>query len=77
MVTIESQGEKGEEGEEQRQSALTGLGKSQASSRKQQFHQMKKSQGCPADGIEGFRLFMIGQTDRPVEADAIPIEVMR
>lgn len=34
MVTIESQGEKGEEGEEQRQSALTGLGKSQASSRK-------------------------------------------
>ena len=27
---------------------------------------MKKPQGCPADGIEGFRLFMIGQKEKPV-----------
>lgn len=36
---------------------------------------MKKPKGCPADGIEGFRLFMIGQKDKPV--NLIPEDVKR
>ena len=37
--------------------------------------QMKKPKGCPADGIEGFRLFMIGQKEKP--QDMIPADVKR
>jgi hypothetical protein len=37
---------------------------------------MKKSNGCPADGIEGFRLFMTGNTEKPASTD-VPIDVMR
>ena len=37
--------------------------------------QMKKPKGCPADGIEGFRLFMIGQKEKP--QDIMPAEVKR
>jgi hypothetical protein len=38
---------------------------------------MKKSIGCPADGIEGFRLFMIGQKEKPLDSNLIPDDVMR
>tara|TARA_B110000285_G_scaffold223079_1_gene278104 strand:+ start:331 stop:453 length:123 start_codon:yes stop_codon:yes gene_type:complete len=34
---------------------------------------MKKSIGCPADGIEGFRLFMTGKKQAPL----IPADVMK
>ena len=38
---------------------------------------MKKSTGCPADGIEGFRLFMIGQREKPMDPNLIPPDIMR
>ena len=38
---------------------------------------MKKSTGCPADGIEGFRLFMIGQREKPMDPNLLPPDVMR
>jgi len=38
---------------------------------------MQKSIGCPADGIEGFRLFMIGQKEQPMDQNLIPPDIMR
>ena len=38
---------------------------------------MKKSIGCPADGIEGFRLFMIGQKEKPEEKETIPYDIIK
>ena len=38
---------------------------------------MKKSIGCPADGIEGFRLFMTGNKDKPMETNLIPDDIMK
>ena len=37
---------------------------------------MMRSTGCPADGIEGFRLFMTGTQERPADTD-VPIDVLR
>jgi hypothetical protein len=38
---------------------------------------MKKTTGCPADGIEGFRLFMIGQREKPEQDEIIPYDIIR
>ena len=37
---------------------------------------MMKSTGCPADGIEGFRLFMTGTPEVPPDTE-VPIDVLR
>ena len=38
---------------------------------------MKKSIGCPADGIEGFRLFMTGNKEKPMKTNLIPDDIMK
>ena len=43
---------------------------------KKSLIKIKKPEGCPADGIEGFRMFMIGQKELPVSLDLIPLDIM-